>query len=62
MSIANAPTTTGEFFDVIRQLRALDLAAVMAELGTSDEDTALWRLASDIKDALELHDQLTGDL
>lgn len=57
-----ARSTLARFLHVLASLRNLDLAAVMAELGTSDEDTALWRLASDIKDALELHDQLTGDL
>lgn len=51
-----------EFRYLVACLRQLGLAAVMAELGTSDEDTALWRLASDIKDAIELHDQLTRDL
>ena len=50
------------FAEAVALLRRIDLAAVMAELGTSDEDTALWRLASDIKDAIELHDQLTRDL
>ena len=50
------------FLDLVDYLRSFDLAHLMAVLGTSDEDTALWRLASDIKDAIELHDQLTRDL
>lgn len=52
-------TNLSAFFHLVEQLRSLDLPALMAELGTSGEDTALWRLLSDIKDALELHEQLT---
>lgn len=49
------------FLDLVDYLRSFDLAHLMTELGTSEADTALWRLASDIKDALELHDQLMRD-